>query len=673
MKSPIAWVVRFAFVFLFGLLSFRVLQAAPSDGYGAGGGGCGCPAAKEDTGKGATKTAPSGAIPVGPSAGTGTTGGTGVPPKKEGGDGSTGTTGATGTTGTTGSTGGSASTGGGTPPPDKTPPTATCKSPTAGQKDAEPKTPITVGFTNDMDPATINSTTFVVSKAGGGAILGSVTYAAKTATFTPFERMDLASSYQVKVSSSVKDKTGKGLDKDMSCDFSTRDGKWDSSKPLEGVVGNANFPRIAGSFSKGAMVVWKQQATESVTKVDHWHIWASYFDPDPTGKWDAPVRLDGNDSSDGDFAQVSVDPDGSLFSFVWQEDESPKVSKIWGRSWDLSGGTSWLDSKPIILSNPLGSLNTKPQIAIDQKGEMAVIWQLGFTSPAYSMIRANQYMPEKGWLGYSGIPSVSYMKTGQYGPQIVLPEYGTPKNSEAIAVWYQFDYDATGTTDVFWSRKKDWAAKTWTDGRKIAKSTGDTSPQLALSSTGVVFAVWKHFEATKYQIFASSLKPGAMDWETPVRLDNLDGKDEAVSDIDIAAGRDGSAIATWSQHKEGKLIQIFARAFDPISAKWGEVKRLDTTDSDARYPQVAMDDEGRAFVVWESVSGPTSQIESSRFIRDSSGAFTGTWGSPQVVDKDVTAGDEGHFPHIVVDPKGAIAVWEGCGSTACTIYANQFE
>jgi len=87
------------------------------------------------------------------------------------------------------------------------------------------KAGITVTFNDDMNPATINSSTFRINN---GAVTGSVSYdnGTKTATFTPTDNLNYATVYTVSLTTGIEDTSGNHMSANYSFSFTTKDRHW---------------------------------------------------------------------------------------------------------------------------------------------------------------------------------------------------------------------------------------------------------------------------------------------------------------------------------------------------------------------------------------------------------------------------------------------------------------
>lgn len=78
---------------------------------------------------------------------------------------------------------------------------------------------ITVTFNEEMNPATLNETSFTVT--GTARVAGTISYSGRTASFTPTSPLAPNTSYTVKVSTAAKDVMGNALQEDYVWTFKT--------------------------------------------------------------------------------------------------------------------------------------------------------------------------------------------------------------------------------------------------------------------------------------------------------------------------------------------------------------------------------------------------------------------------------------------------------------------
>jgi outer membrane beta-barrel protein len=104
------------------------------------------------------------------------------------------------------------------PASDTTPPTVTFTSPVKGATAAPIKQNVNVAFSENMDPATLNASTFMV-KEGTTPVKGRVTAAGSTATFNPSQNFTRGKAYTATVTTGAKDLAGNALANNYVWDF----------------------------------------------------------------------------------------------------------------------------------------------------------------------------------------------------------------------------------------------------------------------------------------------------------------------------------------------------------------------------------------------------------------------------------------------------------------------
>lgn len=146
----------------------------------------------------------------------------------------------------------------GTVPGDTTPPTVTSTSPAAGATNVAVATAVTAVFSEAMDAATVNSSTFELRDGANNLAAGTVAFAAatRTATLTPSAALTPSTSYTATVkggAAGVADLAGNPLAADLVWSFTT-------AEPASGVCetpcsiwGDADTPATA-SVSDSAAV-----------------------------------------------------------------------------------------------------------------------------------------------------------------------------------------------------------------------------------------------------------------------------------------------------------------------------------------------------------------------------------------------------------------------------------
>jgi hypothetical protein len=141
-----------------------------------------------------------------------------------------------------------------TSPIDSTPPAVINTTPALNAANVAPNSAITVTFSESIDPATVNGTTFAVA-----GVSGTVTYddTNKMATFRPASVLANNAGYTVTVSTGVKDVAGNAMAQSYSWSFTTSASldnippTVSSTVPANGATNVATNSSIAAIFSEG--------------------------------------------------------------------------------------------------------------------------------------------------------------------------------------------------------------------------------------------------------------------------------------------------------------------------------------------------------------------------------------------------------------------------------------
>jgi|GEM_PF-1858565 len=173
------------------------------------------------------------------------------------------------------------------------------------------------------------------------------------------------------------------------------------------------------------------------------------------------------------------------------------------------------------------------------------------------------------------------------------------------------------------------------------------NPHIAVSGNGDAVAVWVEETAGRGDIWSKFYNPGK-GWGNPVLVetDSTYSSDKPRVAMDDA----GNAIAVWQLADTGYADSIWASRYVPGSG-WGEAEPLETEDGDASQQQVVASSSGNAIAVWEQYDViDTLQIWANHYITDSG------WTGPELIvwNEDTNASE----PQVAINDNGvAFAVW----------------
>jgi len=256
--------------------------------------------------------------------------------------------------------------------------------------------------------------------------------------------------------------------------------------------------------------------------------------------------------------------------------------------------------------------------------------------------------------------------------QLSEPAWGVAEriaDNAKVATWPQIALDNNGNAFVVWVQKAGastniWANRFngagWGTAEQIEANNGDVFwPQIAFDNSGNALVIWAQKDGGYMSIWASQFNRSG--WGAAERIE-ADNAGDALWP-QIAFDNNGNALAVWVQ-KNGVRYNIQANRFD--GASWGTAELIETDNvGDALWPQIAMDSNGNAFVVWAQGDGTRTNIQANRFNGSS-------WGVAELIETD-NAGDA-LWPQVAFDSNGnALAVWAQNDGVRYNIRANRFN
>lgn len=133
------------------------------------------------------------------------------------------------------------------------PPSVIATVPAGGAANIPVGTPVSATFSEAMNPATIDATTFLLRGPGGAQVAGSVAYTAKVATFTPSAPLAGATAYTATVTTGARDLSGTSLAADRSWTFTTGSDYWAPITALGAPAGRSGHTAV---WTGTQMIVW---------------------------------------------------------------------------------------------------------------------------------------------------------------------------------------------------------------------------------------------------------------------------------------------------------------------------------------------------------------------------------------------------------------------------------
>jgi hypothetical protein len=285
--------------------------------------------------------------------------------------------------------------------------------------------------------------------------------------------------------------------------------------------------------------------------------------------------------------------------------------------------------EPVTLSG--GRQNAfNPQVAMDGRGRALVVWER--SDGTNSLIQARRRSPG-GVLGH--VHTLSEPGQDAYAPQVAVDA-----DDNALIVWQRFD-GANFRIQARW-RSADGGLGPVQTLSNAGQDAGN--PQVAIDGRGRALVVWSRFDGSTNVIQARARSAAGV--LRSVQTLSAAGRDAYAPQV--AMNADGNALIVWEAF-DGTNFGIEARGRSAAGV-FGPIEILSRARRDAVGPQVAIDGKGRALVAWSLFDGANHRLQ----VRGRSAT-----GVLQPVHTLTDPGRDASFPQIAVDPDGnAVIVWE---------------
>ena len=513
---------------------------------------------------------------------------------------------------------------------------------------------ISARFSEPILAKSVDSATMTLEN-NGGAVAARVDFdvASDTATLTPTSRLRMLGEYTTTVTTGVTDLSGNPLSADFQWSFTTRDGRWQGTSPVENNnTGGAFAAQLAVDKNGDALAVWRQWDGA------RYNIWSNLFTPD--NGWSNAKLVETDNIGGAITPQIAFDPNGNAMA-VWSQSDGIQYS-VWANRY--KPGSGW--GVPELVEEEKTGGASDPQIAIDASGNALVVWKQS-DSNGVRRVWANRSASGARWN-----PGAAELIENGAGT-ISSPQIAFDSSGNAMAVWSQWD----GTRYNIWANLNSpidgWDA----DAAKMieADNEGDAyTPQIAFDVNGNALAVWYQFDRNgKSSIWANRYSSGSgpgSGWHSAEKIEADDTGN--VLSPQIAIGPDGDALVVWSQSRNGGTDNIWSNRYTAGSGPnsgWNTnaAQLIETVDTgDASSPQIAFDPEGNALAVWYQTDGTRYDIWANRYIPGRG------WGTAELIEFDKLGDAEN--PQIAIDSSGnALAVWEQSDGAINNIVSNRFK
>ena len=340
------------------------------------------------------------------------------------------------------------------------------------------------------------------------------------------------------------------------------------------------------------------------------------------GSWSTPADLS-LAGQDAETPQVTVSSTG-LATAIWGA-RSDGSNTIIQSSTSLNGD-AW--STPVNLSLAGGDADF-PQVTVSSTGLVTAVWRR--SDGSHNIIQSSTSQNGGVW----STPVNLSLAGGEAGP----PQVTVSSTGLATAVWSRLD----GSNEIIQSSTSQNGGA-WSTPVNISTAGGNSYiPEVTVSSTGLVTAVWRRDGGSNFVIQSStSLNGGA--WSTPVNI-SLAGGDADFPQVTVSST--GLAQAFWTRFDGSQYI--IQSSTSQNGGAWSTPVNISTAGGNSAVPQVTVSSTGLATAVWMRYNGIHYVIQSS------TSQSSGTWSSPVNLS---LAGGDAYSPEVTVSSAGLVtAVW----------------
>lgn len=223
---------------------------------------------------------------------------------------------------------------------------------------------------------------------------------------------------------------------------------------------------------------------------------------------------------------------------------------------------NWLPS-PVTIST-LGQDSAEPRIAMDSSGNVIAIWNEN------GVIKSSS-LPFNG--SWSAISTVS--NSGASQPQLAVDPVGN-----ATAVWIENNLVKAATMPS----GGNWSAIT------TLSNSGASAPSLAVDTAGNIAAVW-----VLGGTIQASIKTFGGNWPLALSVSTLSSGTNN-DNPQIAMSASGTVMAVWHNVVSG--TDAIQSASQLLGGVWGTAKTVVQATFNHNYPKIALDANGNATVLW---------------------------------------------------------------------------
>jgi hypothetical protein len=237
-----------------------------------------------------------------------------------------------------------------------------------------------------------------------------------------------------------------------------------------------------------------------------------------------------------------------------------------------------------------------PRVTLAPDGTATVVWTRW--DGADFRIQTRQISP-------GGVPAEATRTLSGSGQDALDPQVDVAPDGEATVVWKRWD----GFHYLVQVRRIAPDGSSETTSQRLSESGKDAvEPQVAVAEDGTATVAWSRFDGEDSIV---QVRRVAADGALEATTADLSALGESAIQPRVAVASDGAATIVWNRF-DGSSWLIQARRISPAGAPEAGTENLSASGQSAAEPQLALDSEGAATVVWDRFDGGNFVVQARR-------------------------------------------------------------
>ena len=326
---------------------------------------------------------------------------------------------------------------------------------------------------------------------------------------------------------------------------------WGTPVQIQDASTYALAPKVAMDAQGNAIVVWSQQNAA----LDILNVYGRGYSR--KDGWGATQLLQADATMQGYLPQIAMTEDGDAMVAWSQIDKTTYVFNV--ASARYSARTGWKAQETLPGSDSAGA----PMLGTDERGNAIAVWTRMDPSTFQDNVFASRYGVKQGW----DAPEMLQPGTDVSGGQLRL---AMNSSGQAMALWKETIYSGDFAYEMRANRYvpgKGWQGSQLVGATAVNPDTGGSNPQIGMDETGNAMAVWEQpnfaaqtdpYAQPPTNIYAFRFTPDK-GWNSGTPIQN--GTDQA-SNAQVSVTTNGDAFAAWQQQDMTGVTSLWANHYD---------------------------------------------------------------------------------------------------------------